>query len=138
MIAGNDWDFLLAGDVGSRVAACLSRRRIEYSNGVIWLNRIPEGVFELGKFFLVSRAVADTQVINKLYPRFGEPTYEFKATIVHVRMEWARHCYREWEWAWEEFRDYLRSVIHHQNNQQDPYFDWWFDRLGQENPTRTG
>ena len=106
MMAGNDWHFLLAGDVGARVAACLSRRRIEYSNGVIWLNRIPQGVFELGKFLLVSRKLADTHEINTLYPRNGETTYEFKAT----RLEWARQNYREWKWASEELERFLRSV----------------------------
>ena len=145
MIASNDWDFSLAGDLLEQVIACLSRRRIEclervdgqpcgnwprraalcpalcQGYGIFQQGTIPGGVFDLGKFLLVNRRIADRQVILKLYPRNGEPTYEFEATIVHVRMERARHCYREWKWAWEEFRDYLRSVSHHQNNQQDPY-----------------
>ena len=131
MIAGNDWDFLLAGDVGTRVAACLSRRRIECLERpegqpcgewchlahmcpalcqgycIFQLGTILEGVFELGKFFFASRRATDTQVINKLYPRFGEPTYEFKATIVYLRMEWARLCYREWKFAWDEFDHWM-------------------------------
>ena len=152
MIADDGWDGLLAGWYGTRVAAYLSRRRIECLERpegqpcgewchlahmcpalcqgycIFQLGTIPEGVFELGKFFLVSRRIADTQVIDKLYPRSGEPTYEFKPTTVHVRMELARHCYREWEFAWKEFDDFMAGECDVDSNgdYDGPYDDWWF------------
>ena len=74
------------------------------------MDRIPEGVYELGKFLLVSKSVADTRVIQKLYPRYGEPTYEFRPTNVHVRMDLARSWYREWHHAWSDLREGSEDV----------------------------
>ena len=118
MAAGHDWHSRLAGDVCSRVAACLAWRRVEClkrpeKKYFIWAIRmctIPEGIYELGKLFLASRRIAGTCSIHKLYPRYGKPTYEIKATIVHVMTDWARHCYLEWKWAWEEFEARWRST----------------------------
>ena len=101
MFAARCWERLLVEELGMCALAFVTRPWLDWldpprtdDDGWIWqalncpsvcsgycvrqMNRILEGAYELGKFLLVSKAVADTQ----------------------QRMEWARHCYQQWLHAW--------------------------------------